>query len=216
MIKNYLRDTKIYQNYISPFHSMIDWRRRSYTENSPQFIKQKIFIKYGIPNSIWIETGTFLGTTTAFLAKNYPKVISIEPEPIFFKNAQKKFLGQNVVLHNARSEDVFPEIIPYLTGNVNFWLDGHYSGGNTFKGPKGCPIENELSVIASNLKNLEHVAILIDDIRCFLPQNSNFNDYPSIDYLIDWAKKNMLLWRIEHDIFIMTSPISTVFKSRTD
>ena len=41
--------------------------------------------------------------------------------------------------------------------------------------------------------------ILIDDIRLF---DSNFQNYPSKDLLVDWCKKNKLSWEIEHDIFI--------------
>lgn len=45
--------------------------------------------------------------------------------------------------------------------------------------------------------------ILIDDVRCCLPQNLDYPDYPSIDFLVDWARRMRLQWRIGHDIFIM-------------
>jgi len=58
-----------------------------------------------------------------------------------------------------------------------FWLDGHYSGGNTAKGEKETPIMEELRQICAHpVKN--HL-ILIDDAREFTGQN----DYPTIESL---------------------------------
>ena len=48
-----------------------EWKKRGYLENAPQFIKQEIFLKYGIPNAQWVETGAYMGTTTAFLANHF-------------------------------------------------------------------------------------------------------------------------------------------------
>ena len=93
--------------------------------------------------------------------------------------------------------------MPKLSGDINFWLDGHYSAGKTFKGEKDCPIEDELNAIEENLENFAKISILIDDIRLFLPKSSNYSDYHSIDYLIDWARRLNMRWRIEHDIFII-------------
>ena len=36
-----------------------------------QLIKQNIFIKYGISNTQWVETGPFFGDSTDFLVKNF-------------------------------------------------------------------------------------------------------------------------------------------------
>jgi hypothetical protein len=46
---------------------------------------------------------------------------------------------------------------------------------------------------------------MVDDVRCFNPLNLEYGTYPSIDYLVDWARKNKLFWHIEHDIFIAKS-----------
>ena len=97
---------------------------------------------------------------------------------------------------------VLPKLLPNLSGDINFWLDGHYSSGLTFKGDQECPIKDELDQIGNNLKRFKKVIILIDDIRCFLP-NNKFDKYPSINYLVDWSRKNNFNWIIEHDIFIM-------------
>ena len=180
-----------------------DWKKRGFLENSPQLVKENVFLKYGIKNAAWIETGTYLGTTTNYLSNLFPHVYSIEPEPMLYASACKRFEGKNVTLFNEVSENVFPSLLPKLTGNINFWLDGHYSAGITFKGVKDCPVEDELSAIENNFSNFDKLSILIDDVRCFLPSNVDYTDYPSIDYLVDWARRMNLCWRIEHDIFII-------------
>jgi hypothetical protein len=185
------------------FKAKRDWRKRGCLENAPQFIKQNVFVKYGVPNAQWVETGTYIGTTTAFLSKNYSFVYSIEPEKVLYEQAQIQFFEMNVELFNDTSEVVFPSLLPKLKGNINFWLDGHYSAGITFKGDKDCPVEDELVAIKENLSNFENITILIDDVRCFLLTNNEHSGFPSIDYLVDWARANGFNWRIEQDIFIM-------------
>mgnify|MGYP001055464786 FL=1 len=189
--------------FIQTYASMRQWKKRDYLENSPQIVKQKVFHKYVIKDAVWVETGTYLGSTTNFLSGLFPHVYTVEPEPKLYAAACKRFMGKNVTLFNNVSENIFPSLLPKLSGNINFWLDGHYSAGITFKGEKDCPVEDELIAIEKNFDNFDKITILIDDVRCFLPNNSSYTDYPSIDYLVDWARRMNFHWRIEHDIFIM-------------
>jgi hypothetical protein len=179
------------------------WKKNGFLGSSPQLVKQNVFLKYGIRGAGWVETGTYLGTTTNYLSKLFPHVYSIEPEPNLYASACKRFMDENVTLFNDVSETVFLSLLPTLRGDINFWLDGHYSAGFTFKGNKTCPVEEELAAIEKNFDNFKKVAILIDDVRLFHSSNSDHADYPSIDYLVDWARRMKMSWRIEHDIFIM-------------
>ena len=45
----------------------------------PPSVKELTLLRHGIKDSIWIETGTFMGRTTAFLAHKFPLVHTIEP-----------------------------------------------------------------------------------------------------------------------------------------
>ena len=189
--------------FIQTQRGISNWKKRGYLESSPQLVKQSVFLKYGLDDAVWVETGTFLGTTTKYLSEFFPHVYSIEPEPKLYSSACKRFEGKNVTLFNDVSENVFPSLLPTLSGNINFWLDGHYSAGITFKGEKDCPVEDELSAIELNFSNFDKLTILIDDVRCFLPVNDTYAEYPSVDYLVDWARRMNLQRRIEHDIFIM-------------
>ena len=195
---------KLLVKFLNEKRAQNSWKDRSFTGNSPQFVKEAVFLTHGIKDGIWIETGTYLGATTDFLSNSFPHVYSIEPEPKLFFNAKKKFQDkQNVSLVNDTSEKAFPEILKNLSGNVNFWLDGHFSDGITFKGEKDCPIEEELEAIKRNLNNFDQITILIDDARCFRVDNTAFPNYPSLDFLVDWARQMNFCWTIEHDIFIM-------------
>jgi len=177
------------------------WPLRDFSSPSPHYIKQRILLKNSIPGGIWIETGTYLGETTKFLAKHGFTIYSVEPQHDLFKKARDKLKNfSNVVLIEGLSEDVLPQLLSRLEGNINFWLDGHYSAGVTFKGPLETPILEELNTIKSNLNNFNNLCIMIDDVRIFNPEINP--TYPSIDVIVDWARSNSFTWKIEHDIFI--------------
>ena len=182
---------------------MSKWKRRNYLGFTPQFVKEVIFMKYAVDGADWVETGTYKGTTTNFLSNRFPHVYTIEPEQNLYNTACKRFNGRNVTLFNDVSEKALPILLTKLSGDINFWLDGHYSEGKTFKGEKDCPIQDELNAIEKSLENFGKLSIFIDDIRSFLPKSSNYTDYPSIDYLVDWARRLNMRWRVEHDIFII-------------
>lgn len=185
------------------FFSQRDWRQRAYASPSPKRVKDAVLLRQGVANAIWVETGTFLGETTALLARHATHVYSLEPAQKLYERAAKKF-GSNprVTIIGQPSEQVFPELLPKLTGPVNFWLDGHYSAGPTFKGAIDTPIREELAAIAANLKKLSPVVVLVDDIRAFNPSVPGSESYPALDELVDWARANDLKWEIEHDIFV--------------
>ena len=200
-LKNYFRP--IFRSFSARFLENSEWSRRQYDAPSPRLIKRQVLLRNGFSNAIWVETGTFLGETTDFLSKNAKMVYSVEPEPNLFERAQRKFSrSENIKILNGTSELVFPQLLPTLSGAVNFWLDGHYSAGITFKGQKDTPVVEELLAIEANLVNFSEVCVLIDDLRCFKPHKEEYAHYPTVNHLVDWAGKNMLNWHIEHDIFV--------------
>lgn len=183
-----------------------EWALRQYASPSLAHIKRAVLLRLGFPQAIWVETGTFMGDTAELLSNHSKAVYTIEPDRALYEQAAARFSGGSKVkaLHGL-SEDVFPTLLPTLSGTVNFWLDGHYSGGITHQGPTDCPVREELQNVESNLSRYERVAVLIDDVRCFDPSIPEYADYPSLDFLVDWARKNGLAWHIEHDIFVAKS-----------
>lgn len=186
-----------------PCLELKNWKQRNFESPSPHLIKQTCLLRNATRNATWVETGTFMGETTELLSKHATYVYSIEPEPVLYKNAEHKFLShKNIKILNGCSENVFPNLLPNINGDINFWLDGHYSAGVTFQGDKDTPIVDELECIAKNLNHFNKVSVLVDDVRCFNPNNPEFSHYPSIDFLVDWARTHNFSWKIEHDIFI--------------
>jgi hypothetical protein len=180
-----------------------EWADREFAAPSPQAVKQVVLLRNGLRDATWIETGTYLGETTAVLSTVAKIVYSIEPEPSLFSNAEQKFKNtSNVKIIKGLSEDVLPQLLPAISGDICFWLDGHYSAGITFKGPQDTPIIDELAVIGRAITNACKFVVMVDDVRCFNPKHPEFTGYPSVDVLIDWAREHRLTWHIEHDIFI--------------
>jgi hypothetical protein len=120
----------------------------------------------------------------------------------------------NVELLNKDSETGLEAAISKLNGSqVNFWLDGHYSDGPTFRGTRDTPVEIELQIIADALalNRLHEVVVFVDDVRLFVAQHRHDTTdverlgYPPLNCLVKWALANGMSWTIEHDIFIATN-----------
>jgi hypothetical protein len=197
----------IHPNKKSKRWQLAQWAKRRYLEPSPHFVKMICLEQFGIPNSVWVETGTYLGETSLALARFSPRVITIEPSQFLFDGAVRR-LGHldNVELINGLSEEVFPYLLPSLNGDVSFWLDGHFSEGNTFRGPKETPIAEELREISKVRKQLGRVSVLIDDVRLFGRGDEINQGYPPLNFLVDWARDEGLDWEIVHDIFVARTP----------
>jgi hypothetical protein len=177
-----------------------DWDASDFQSPSPHFIKQRVVLRNGIKGSTYIETGTYLGLTTELLASQASRVFTLEPSLTLYEQAKLRLSKfENVECLNGSSEDLLPILIPKISGAVTFWLDGHYSGGDTYKGINDTPILKELEIIAQNLDKFSRVALMIDDIRLF--ENESLS-YPNRDFLVKWALSNNFWWNIEHDIFI--------------
>jgi hypothetical protein len=112
----------------------------------------------------FVETGTFRGDTTAFAARLFPEVATIEVDPACHAAASERLqgTGARVILGDSRVE--LPKLVAGLEGPALFWLDGHAGGG--FHGEHDdCPLLDELAAIAAS--PFEHF-ILVDDARAFL------------------------------------------------
>ena len=181
------------------------WILKGFNLPAPQKIKTRILKRNAFINGNWVETGTYLGDTTKFLARNFPQILitSLEPDLnlyLFNKSRLKRF--KNVKLVNGTSENSLREIILNENDMVNFWLDGHFSGDITYKGKVISPIIEELDIIEQNISRLK-VCVFIDDIRDFVGEERT--GYPDKNQLVDWAVRNNLDWHIEMDIFIAKS-----------
>jgi len=199
---------------IKNLRSLKNWYKRDFRAPSPSFVKLKILKSENMDNCLWIETGTYYGETTLFLSSIAKKVISIEADERLFNLASIKFkLFNNVEIFLSKSEEILETILIKEKDfeNLCIYLDAHLcidhiKNIETF-GIKNSstPIVKELKVIEQNLKNFKNIKILIDDIRLF---SLNYHNYPSVNEIVNWCKKNQLQWTIEQDIFIAKNIIN--------
>ncbi len=163
-----------------------EWERFKGPFALPHALKQKTILSYQKKNNcdILIETGTFRGDMIQAQLTNFKEIYSIELNPVFWKKAIDKFRNSpQVKLLQGDSGEVMHTLIPTIKSPALFWLDGHYSGGDTAKGNLECPIYEELHAIFTS--EIYHT-ILIDDARYFIGKR----DYPTIDELKAFIKKH--------------------------
>lgn len=165
------------------------WQRNGCPIPPPYAAKREIIKRVAgeFNCQIFVETGTFLGLTTAEMRKHFKQLYTIELSHELFLKAKAKFAKYpQVNVLPGDSGKVLFDVVKKIDAPVLFWLDGHYSGGITAKGDTACPIFKELEAIFQ-LKNIKYV-IMIDDARCF--GNPLDPDYPSIKNLGKYVNEN--------------------------
>lgn len=113
---------------------------------------------------LFVETGTNVGSTLAYVARSYPQLtcLSCEPDPEAFSRAVHNTRSDpNATVFNETSQRFFhamPERFPDLMGkDPVFWLDAHGYGFEW-------PLRTEIRFITSFF---DRAAVLIDDF--FVP-----------------------------------------------
>ena len=183
------------------FLALAKWRRQKYQPPVPYEVKLKTLEAFNLPEATWVETGTFHGATTLFLSKMAKQVYTIEASEELYDKAQEKLKDcPKIVSIFGRSQEKIPEIIPNISGNVNFWLDAHYCGPKTYAQDDCCPLELELKFVLKELPRLNRVNIMIDDIRDFSAKRI---DYPDKTEVIRLARSHITDWEIINDILIL-------------
>jgi len=119
------------------------------------------------PNGVFVETGSYLGDgIQAALNAGFARIISIELSDKYFDICQKRFAHEpRVTLVKGDSAMVLADILRDIQEPITFWLDGHWSAGDTAKGVHTIPLLQELSAIRGH--SVKNHTVLIDDMRCW-------------------------------------------------
>ncbi len=168
--------------------------------------KVKLLLDYAkkFDCKIFVETGTYRGDTIYSCKDFFDELFSIELSHKLFVDCKNRFLNYNKVhVFEGNSSIIFPKIVKEKSQSILFWLDAHYSGGETARGEQDSPIIKELNFI---LKNVPKFCILIDDARCF----NGKNGYPTIGFLKKMINNNqnsknyILELQVKNDIIRIT------------
>jgi len=135
-------------------------------------ILNSIFKSYNLNSldfPVFIETGTHTGKTCLEVNKCFEKIHTIEISKKYFEISKKNLCNiPNIDIHLGDSSLILPKILKSCTTNIVFWLDGHFSSGDTGKGEKDCPVLEECQAINEfTVRTKTKSIILIDDCRLF-------------------------------------------------
>ena len=123
-------------------------------KNLIKILNSKINFKF------FVETGTFLGMTASYIARNYPsiEVITCEHNSFNYKISNNNLISyNNLKLLKSKSIYLLEKIIDSngnLDSNFLFYLDAHWGTDN--------PLRDEIKIILNNFKNY---VIIIDDFK---------------------------------------------------
>jgi hypothetical protein len=131
---------------------------------------------------LFIETGTYLGNTTEFIASNYPdmKILTIEINDKYYNISSNKLSKySNINCINGDSSKMLNDIDIDHSLIKLYYLDAHWYNHN--------PIRDELKSIFKNSKDNE--IIIIDDFK--VPNRDLGYDVPlDINYINDLLDTN--------------------------
>lgn len=178
------------------------WDRSGRAAPPPHLVKQQVIRRYAQQHGcdVLVETGTYRGDMLLAMLSVFRRLYSIELHPVLHQRACRLFRGRSQVrLLQGDSGQRIPDVLQELDRPALFWLDGHYSAGNTAKAGLNTPVVEELNHILAHPVR-DHV-ILIDDARLF----NGTDDYPTIDNIreqvIPFGAFDV---QVEHDVIAIT------------
>lgn len=112
-----------------------------------------------------VETGTFRGAMIAAVKEEFDQIYSIELSDKLYSAARERFAkNAHINLICGDSGEELARLVKHVRCRALFWLDAHYSGGETANGRGGVPVMKEIDCI---LKDRTDHVILVDDMRLF-------------------------------------------------
>ena len=114
----------------------------------------------------FVETGTLFGGTAKLAAHYFEKVYTIEKaDGLYRKYSPGLREAGNIEPLLGDSKVMLPHVIELLEGSpAVFWLDGHWSGGETAGVEDECPVLSEIAALEGRHDDI----VLIDNARLFL------------------------------------------------
>jgi len=136
------------------------------------------FNQFDLLKMNFYESGTYYATTTLEMQPHFKKIFTIEVSLNIFENTHKHLSQYNNITHiNGATEDIIKDIIINNSKEeFIFFLDGHYSSGDTGSSNIDVPLLEELKQINTYYK--KKGLIIIDDYNLF--QTNGNEDWSNI------------------------------------
>ena len=139
-------------------------------------------------NPFFFETGSYFGDSIQFaIEAGFEEIMSIELSQYHYNHCVNRFKNnKNVKLIFGDSCEKIYENIINIDKNITFWLDGHYSCGNTALGKYWTPLIQELDQIKNH--HIKTHTILIDDLQFWTDEyidKHGFNQNDILNKLYD-------------------------------
>lgn len=175
--------------------------------------EETMYLKEQMGLDVFVEGGTYKGATAKSMSETFRKVYTIEKSEVMFEQAFEQLKGiPNIELLKGDTRGHLYEILRE-NDNLLFWLDAHWSGGDTYGAKDECPLLEELASIFEHRKNQ---LILIDDARLFMappPLPHDYRVWPTISDIVRVLPEGWELAIFEDVIYLL--PISVADKFKT-
>lgn len=177
------------------------WWRRDFQPPYPTVVKRRTIARHLDPDVVFIETGTYLGQTSRWAASRCREVHTIELSESLYQRISPSLVRKGIKAYRGDSSEVLETILKDLEAeSVVIWLDAHWSGGITARADSGdTPVKSEILQVEEWLRAHpgSRVALLVDDLRDF----ERDSEYPRLDFLLEFARRNDLEVQVANDIF---------------
>lgn len=174
-----MRDNIVYDNIATIRRLPSLWRYLRGSESTvkvPHLVKERVVRSYARHYGLdtFVETGTYRGAMISAVRRDFRTICSIELDAALYNEAQCRFKRfRHISIVYGDSDKVLPDVVATLDRPALFWLDAHYSGGVTARGPVDTPIQSEIATLLAHRQS--HV-VLIDDAHEFIGRDG----YPTL------------------------------------
>ena len=156
----------------------------------PKYVNKSMLaamIGFKYKKKYFIETGTFIGQSTYNIKNMFKKIYTCEASKDLYRAAKKLFhltKKNNIKIYLSDSKIMLKSLNKKIFDDSIFFLDAHYSKGNTSREFGICPLVDELKVIFSKSSK---AIIVIDDIRTM----NGKNGYPKLLDILNCIPNNL-------------------------
>jgi hypothetical protein len=154
---------------------------------------------------VFVETGTNYGNTILGLYHYFRELHTIEIQESIYNNVAYKANSygiQNIQFYLGDSAIILPDILNRIPDPVIFFLDGHFSQGDTGRGSSDTPLLDELKNI--DKAHNKNSVIIIDDYRMFgTHRNEDWSDITEENILKCFPKDKINHHYVSNDRLIL-------------